>query len=390
MKITNIKKIDILCYFVFSGGLVENERNNAYPNSVKFVFSKEDIDYLDFLVRNKKSEFYPFYLPNESIDNVINILNNNLYEYNNKRDDQIYYIYVDDIIKFTDLLYELYISVKKEVEDDSTYTYKYLDAVWLRMSPNDYSDIFKFLRKQIEFSKSNYFKPNNCFSIDYYKPKYLCDFLDYEVKYNIITTSPWYETNRKIEFFIERNEENKLYLPDVYFSVIDEDNKKVCYLYAIQNPKGNIYNDEIVENSLTNIKRVYRNKYVNYKFLLSLKYFIKLMEENGIYDIKVPLLQLFNYDYHISMSEEYKRNLDSLNKKIEEGKISEYAQVYIQVKAVYDKVADKEDIISKNKTERLVHTFYVLNEIYNNIDILNDPFIEDENLIVKIKKITRN
>ena len=104
------------------------------------------------------------------------------------------------------------------------------------------------------------------------------------------------------------------------------------------------------------------------------------MELNGIYDIKVPLLQLLNYDYHISMSEDYKHNLETLNKKIEEGKITEYDQVYIQVKDVYDKVADKEDIISKNKTERLVHTFYVLNEIYNNIKILSDPFIEDDKL----------
>jgi len=389
MKITNIRKIDILCYFVFSGGLVENDINNAYPNTVKFVFSKKDIDYLEYLVKNKRSEFYPFYLQNDSINNVINVLNNNLYNYTYNRDDQIYYIYVDDIVKFADLLYELYVSVKNEVEDDSTYTYKYLDAVWLRMSPNDYSDIYKFLRKQIEFSKSNYFKPSNYFSEEFYKPKYLCDFLDYKVKYTVAVTSPWYETNRKVELFIERDEYNKLYLPDVYFDVIDEDNKKVCYLYAIQNPKGNIYNDDIVENSLINIKKAYRNKYVNYKFLLSLKFFIELMESNGIYDIKVPLLQLFNYDYHISMSDDYKRNLDSLNKKIEDGKITEYAQVYIQVKAVYDKVADKEDIISKNKTERLVQTFYVLNDLYNNIDILSEPFIEDENLIVKIKKITR-
>ena len=389
MEITDIRKIDLICYFVFSGGLVENDYNSVYPHTVKFVFYKKDIEYLEYLAKNNRSEFYPFYLQNDSIDKIINILNNNLFEYNNKRDEQIYYIYVDDIIKFTDLLYELYVSIKKEVDDYSSFSYKYLDAVWLRMSPNEYSDIYKFLRKQIEFSKSNYFEPTNYFSPDYYKPKYLCDFLNYDVKYNIVVTSPWYETNRKVELYIERNKDKKVYLPHIYFDVIDEDNKKVCYLYAIQNPKGNIYNDEIVENSLTSVKRVYRNKYVNYKFILSLKFFIKLLELNGIYDIKVPLLQLLNYDYHISMSEDYKHNLETLNKKIEEGKITEYDQVYIQGKDVYDKVADKEDIISKNKTERLVHTFYVLNEIYNNIEILSDPFIEDDNLIVKVKKITR-
>ena len=54
------------------------------------------------------------------------------------------------------------------------------------------------------------------------------------------------------------------------------------------------------------------------------------------------------------------------------------------IKEKYDKVADKQDVISKNKTERLIGTFMTLEEKFGGINILSEPFIQDENLIVKV------
>jgi hypothetical protein len=112
------------------------------------------------------------------------------------------------------------------------------------------------------------------------------------------------------------------------------------------------------------------------------------MKENDIYDIKVPLLQLFNYDYHITMSDNYKKIMSRFEEDIKKRIITKKNESYLQMKETYDRVVDKEDIISKNKTERLVETFMFLQEKYNEIEILTNPFIEDENLIVKIKKTT--
>ena len=52
---------------------------------------------------------------------------------------------------------------------------------------------------------------------------------------------------------------------------------------------------------------------------------------------------------------------------------------------MYYRFVDKQDIISKNKTERLLNTFLVMNEKYDNIEFMNDPFIEDDYLSVKTK-----
>lgn len=174
-------------------------------------------------------------------------------------------------------------------------------------------------------------------------------------------------------------------LPEVYFQIIDTGSKKTCYIYAIQSSKDERMNEnEKIEESLIDIKRQLRNKYVNYKFVLALKFFIEILRENDIYDIKVPLLQLFNYDYHVSMSEEYKRLMSCYEKDVSEGRLTYDSDIYKYTKKEFDKVADKQDIISKNKTERLIGTFIVLEEKFGGINILSEPFIEDENLIVKV------
>ena len=216
--------------------------------------------------------------------------------------------------------------------------------------------------------------------------------------YSIESTGAWYEANKKISIFI-KDDSNRccLHLPEIYFQTIDENGKKICYIYAIQTSKYEKYwnKDNMIEDSLIHIKRQLRNKYVNYKFVLALEIFIKILRENDFYDIKVPLLQLLNYDYHINMSESYKNKIALLNAAISEGR-GTYDDHYKYVKEKYDKIADKEDIISKNKTERLIGAFMVLEEKFGDINILNDPFIEDESLLIKVlnlpksKKIKKN
>lgn len=387
----NIKKkdIDLLCYFVFNS-IAINSNKTDFPSNVKFVFSKEDIELLEYLVNNKKSKDYKYYLYPKDIEKVITQLKYNLLEYLYERKDNNYYIYIEDIERFTKLLSKLNKSIKKGLNGDGYDFSDYiLESVWLRMSPNDYDNIYNFLEKQIAFSNSNYFTVPSIESKEYKKSTYHTNLLDYKVFYQINTAGPWYESNRKMSISIEDEKERRLYLPEIYFNVIDEDDKKQCYVYAIQNPKSeHYYSVDNIEEKLVNTKRQLRNKYVNYKFILALKYFIDIMKENEIYDIKVPLLQVFNYDYHVTMSDNYKRIMSRFEEDIKKGTTTKEDYSYLQMKKTYDKVADKEDIISKNKTERLVETFLLLQEKYDGIEILTDPFIEDENLIVKIKKTT--
>lgn len=385
--------MNILCYFIFESIAIKNCECDTFPKNLKFVFSLEDINFFDNLIKNKVKRnvleidnSHSYYLYNHDIENVLSTLRKNLKEYLNNKDENTHYIYVDNIVRFADLLNKLTKSLNEEYEDNGhDFNFSILSTIWLRMSPSEFDDIYKFLERQILFNENKCLAVPEIYSEDYFKKKYVCDLKKYKICYQINATEVWYETNKKISIFIENDTDRSLLLPEVYFQIIDTGSKKTCYIYAIQSSKDERMNEnEKIEESLIDIKRQLRNKYVNYKFVLALKFFIEILRENDIYDIKVPLLQLFNYDYHVSMSEEYKRLMSCYEKDVSEGRLTYDSDIYKYTKKEFDKVADKQDIISKNKTERLIGTFIVLEEKFGGINILSEPFIEDENLIVKV------
>lgn len=63
---------------------------------------------------------------------------------------------------------------------------------------------------------------------------------------------------------------------------------------------------------------------------------------------------------------------------------------YNEAKAQESRFYEKEDLISANKTERLVYTFYLLAEKYDDIEIITEPFVESDHLICKIKYAKEN
>lgn len=392
------EETNMLCYFVFIGIAVKNCEKDTFPKNLKFVFSLEDINLLEKLIKSKVKnnvfEFDPphgYYIYNNDIEETVSILKNNLDEYLNDKDENIHYIYIDDISRFNTLLNRLHDSLSEEFEE---YKHSILNDIWIRMSPNDLDDIYKFLDKQILFIESKFFTVPNILSNEYNKESYICDIGDYKVMYNICDSGVWCETNRKVSITMKNKyfKNRVLFLPDIYFETIVEDGRNVCYIYAIQNHKhvSKCFDKKSAKEDLLVVKKQLKNKSINYKFILTLEFFIQILKENGIYDIKVPLLQLFNYDYHISMSEEFKKRMVYFEEKVRKGKIPPDDTIYEQIKEVYDNVVDKEDIISKNKTEKLVETFMLVEEKFQDIEILSEPFIEDENLLVKVLDISKD
>ena len=53
-------------------------------------------------------------------------------------------------------------------------------------------------------------------------------------------------------------------------------------------------------------------------------------------------------------------------------------------------MVDKQDFISETKTEGLYKIFARVATQYNSIELLNTPFIEDENLNIRITTIKNN
>lgn len=392
MKLKN-EETNMLCYFIFIGIAIKNRDYDEFPKNLKFVFDIEDINLLEYLIKNKVknnileiNDKHGFYIYNHDIEYVISVLKRNRDEYLNNKDENMHYIYIEDIIKFNDLLNKLNNSLNEEFGDD--YIFSILSGIWIRMSAGDFDNVYKFLERQISFNESKCFHAPRYFEKEYHKKTYLCDLKNYKVFYNIDSASAWCESNKKISIIIKKDIENNSFfetgfsLPQIYFEIINENGKKTCYIYAIQATKYKNYpKDRKIADSLIDIKKQIR---YNYEYILALEFFIQILIKNGIYDIKVPLLQLFNYDYHVSMSNIYKHRMALLEKSVSEGRLTCDDANYEQTKEVYDKVADKQDIISKNKTERLINFFRIVEKKFQDIEILSEPFIQDENLIVKI------
>lgn len=386
------EETNMLCYFVFIGIAVKNRKMDIFPKNLKFVFSLDDISLLEKLIKSKVKnnifEYDPpdgYYIYSKNIEETISILKSNLEEYSNHKDENIHYIYIDDIFRFNNLLNRLREALKREFEN---YKYSILSSIWIRMTPNDLDNIYKFIEKQIAFIENKSFVALNILLNGHLKENCICDIGNYKVTYQVWDAGIWYETNRKMSFNVSNKyfKNRFLFLPDIYFETIEEDSKNVCYISAVQDRKHIVkwFDEKSAEEDLSPIKRQLRNKYVNYRFVLALEIFIQILRENGIYDIKVPLLHLFNYDYHVCMSEDCKERMTYLEEKVREGKISLDDANYEQTKELFDHIADKEDIVSKNKTERLIETFMLVEERFRDIEILSEPFIQDENLIVKV------
>lgn len=395
----NAEVMDILLAFVFTTSAIRKYEKGAVPRNLRFIFKDEDINLFEKLIRSRAKEarfVYSdkegYFLYDEDIKKVLSSLRRNLNEYLNRKDDNIQYIYIDDTVRFATLLYEL----ANVLNDKSDYFFRIhsvLSNVWIRMSASEFDNVYKFLERQILFAKHTF---------ETEKQEYFCSFKGFDVHYRVSYQHTYNETNNNLSFrmYSEKygvRDEDGCYrnqyclgLPDVHFQVLSEGDKKTCYIYAIQDDSMArecewYFSDrkKAEENSLLlkNVKKELRNKYVNYRFILALKFFVEMLRENNIYDIKVPLLQIFNYDYHVEDSKYYKQIMERIE---EDETIDKSGDTYEWQKKLYDRYVDKEDLISKNKTERLVGTFMVLEEKFRDIEILSEPFIQDENLIVKI------
>ena len=103
-------------------------------------------------------------------------------------------------------------------------------------------------------------------------------------------------------------------------------------------------------------------------------------------------MQVLNYQFHELLSIKEKENLlknfpnaKGLDKLIEAGITNEEIEKYNNYKKIwYIHTVDKEEEISKRKTEGLINIFRRLEDQKGIIKIKTTPFINDENLIIEI------
>lgn len=406
MKLT-IAEMEMLKFFCLK--LLNDFNDSIYNLSyLKFVFNDSDqetiINYLENLKSQKnnlrhgiKTNISNRDISSEEIDRTIKLIKELKKEFVKGHSENAIFIEVPEGKEFFKLLDELMTIFDDSSELNNFNAIALLRSIWLRMGPSDINDVNTFLKKQIAFIKNDYLIPS--YEID------LEQIDNLSISYLNHGNEAWFETNRHIKLFIKRKvgeeiiddwfgPENiyKYYtLPVIHCAFIKEDNEPTCYLYGIQFlNKNEIKKDEEIDTIIHEEKKRLRNKYVSPDFIIALKIFIDLLKTKGITTIKVPLLQVFNYEFHKRLSDRYQKEMSIYNnqeiKDLDSLNDSSYKkEEYENIKNLYDKYAGKEDIISTNKTERLINTFYLVSEFYDSLDIITEPFVESDNLVCKIR-----
>lgn len=384
----NNDDIEVLRYFIIKT-LTDFNDIEYNLTFLKFIFREEDMKYIySFLDTISEDDTYLYFnIPGldsrvlkEKRDDATRILKNNLLSYKNREDYT--FIKIDDYKTFAKLLNE----VVKGTYCNNLY-YKFsadsiLKSIWFRMGVSDIDDVNNFLRRELSF-----FNTANFFQNEYTKWR---EYNTCDLVYKNKSNDNFFETNNHIEISLKKY--NHYYdFPVIHYGLTIENNLPTCYIYGIQNLEHD--NDNYFDEVIKSDKKFLRNKYVSPKFVMSLKLFIDLLRKNNITNIKVPLLQVFNYPYHEKLSNEIIEYFKSYTEEelidiIDMANLGndERYNLYLHDKMMYEKFANKQDIISRNKTERLIDTFMVMEEKYNNIKFLTEPFIESDNLIVKIKE----
>lgn len=270
--------------------------------------------------------------------------------------------------------------------------------IWLRMGTKDLENVELFLKKQLDFLKNTEFdKPYKEIEFGIYK--------DRKITYVVEKCETWCETSRRIHFKIYDNDKYHD-LPNIYYEIREEENEKICYVYAVQNCH-NRHRITSVERDLYKLSKGSEKSKVHPNFLMAMNLFFELLQQSNIKCVKVPLLQVLSYRYHVLLSEktkeEFKRdwNKEQLEymQLLNKSDLKQAKEKYIRLKSLfeqdlewYNHVVEKADFINKAKTEGLMNLFFQMENVlmaqeinvsYSDkefLDVFISPKIEIKNM----------
>ncbi len=387
----NFDEQEMLKYFLLR--CIPDFYDEKYAMSfLKFAFKEEDFEKIMLYLTKLKEERKAIFLnlktevSNRTImvsefDQIYDFIQELQKEAETPRDEDIY-IFIPDYHKFFSLLHKMMMAFGTKSRYYEFNAADLLHSVWLRMGPKDIEDVFSFLRKQIAFIKND-----DKLS---FEDTFIGKMGELEVSCENAANDNFFETNRHLAIRLNVSSLYSWYsLPVIHYGFAMED-EPTCYIYGLQS-LDKYHCDQRVGEYIKPYKRKLRNKYVSADFILALKIAIDFLRKKGFTRIKVPLSQVYNYAYHQNLGALTKKRMDAYSpemvERIENMEVSEYIiEKYERDKEQYNRFFHKEDLISENKTERLLQIFSCVALFYGDIEQISDPFIEDDILIYRVKQ----
>ncbi len=282
------------------------------------------------------------------------------------------YVYdTDTFFEYLTLIINSLIKLREEYNEKinvHSITVSVLKRIWLRMNNNDFDDVLSFLHQQLIFLNDRTFNA-------YKTPVLINHFNNNEIyAYNKLNRT-WDETDTSMSFYIKGNPNHEL--SDVFYGIVDENDEKICYIYAVQN-KAKITNKKI-ERSLYCLNKGIESFNVHPNQVYTLILFINECIKNGITKIKVPKIQVLNHRYHELLSKKCKRNftnkwsyvsiLETFDNPIKRNQ-------YELDKKLYSHFVDMENKIDYLKRDKLFNLVDMMKYYFDNIEFI----FEDDNI----------
>lgn len=272
------------------------------------------------------------------------------------QDNSLPTIYVKNAYLFFSLLLEI-------VNQSLSLNYKYdfnlnerehcilvLRRIWLRMGPNDFNNVESFLKREVEFLK------NDWLDIDYRKNYEKIDnFNENIVIKSSMVGETWDETFREISYSIVLPDRTSSHeLSSVRYGLIEENNEKVCYIYAIQNVRNPKVNKKI-QREIYKFCNKNGDLGVHPNQVFTMYQFLKELEKIGVTKVKIPIMQVLNYPYHEIM--------------------------YSDGKNVHQSSIEYSEYISFLKTEKLYKIMEAMTIFFDDFYLINDLDTASDTLI---------
>ncbi len=272
------------------------------------------------------------------------------------------------------------------------------EQLWLRATPEDFTDPEQFLRKSVILLKDH--------TLDKYNKETcigkLSRFDDNPICVQNKVARTWDENSREFQITIydkKHYANKKLFnrphysLPVIRYGIYEKDGKKICHIGSIQDKKFNDFTDEDLSKYVNESRKCFnKGKLRSENFtekvepskLLALGIFVDILNKEGINEIEAPGMLVLDYDYHTKRSIQAKAQFD---KEWTEYRKKQCPDRYKFELEYLSMNYNKQDTISEIKTERLIYTVKRLISHYPNGKIHSYPGDADSLLRLTIPLI---
>lgn len=368
---------------VFIGRVLPQIIDNEDVPAIRFVFSEDSYSSFQHIFAQKWGD--------DAASRLINQIRS--------LDGDYPMIYVEDSASFIALLHDIALENTRlyafygEHHTIRNYAFYLFSRIFLRMHSFDFDYPLAFLERQLSFLQDDTFD-------SYHFRHKVAKLGENDVFCKTAVGRTWDEATRQMQFWVE-NEERDIYsLPRVHYDITTENDEKVCYLLGVQNEVNRKKMDG-VNKYLRRLNHGIESCHVPQNKVYSLLLFFDLLKEVGITTIRVPLLQVLSYDYHVNLSNYWEYEFHRLWPEDRVAFLSSLTgyrgeremQRYRNDKKSYDRFVNKQDLISKIKTEDLYQLMFrmmqhipelaLMNDLDNNLGTL------DFRLSNKVKKISK-